>query len=105
MVLVTTLTDYGISRSEYFNIVIDQCQITGMTVGQPTITSYNYEILLNPQALVIVLPPISMLPTNCLSGIYIGVTDQNNSVPTFVTVSQNPTPRLIIMTSNTALVG
>jgi len=33
-------------RDELF--VIDQCQITSMTVGQPTITTYNYEILLNP---------------------------------------------------------
>jgi len=48
MRLVTTLTNYGITHSENFNVVIDQCQITSMTVGQPTITTYNYEILLNP---------------------------------------------------------
>lgn len=46
-----------------------------------------------------------MTPTNCLPGIFIGVTDTNNNVPSFLTVSQNPTPRLIILTSDTSLVG
>jgi hypothetical protein len=57
-VLITTLTNYNITLSQLFTVTIDQCIVTGLTVGYSNQTLYNYEILPNPQPLDIVLPPI-----------------------------------------------
>jgi hypothetical protein len=76
-VLITTLTDYNIKHEEFFAAHIDQCVVSGLQVGIPSQTLFNYQILPNPQQLVITLPSITMTPSNCPSGIFIGLTDSN----------------------------
>ena len=76
-----------------------------MNVATPSQTVYTYEILPNPQQLVINLPQITLTPSNCPADLFIGVTDTNGQPVSFITVSQNPVPKLIVQTSDTSLQG
>jgi len=99
-VLKSTLTNYAKTVTAQFTVTIDQCVITGMTVGQPSLVNYNYEIMPNPQQLVIPLPVIAMSPSSCSTDTFFGVSLPSGQVPSFVTVSQSPSPKLIINTTD-----
>jgi hypothetical protein len=44
MLLVVTLTEFGITHEEPFQVIIDDCEIDNLTVEMPTTTEFKYDI-------------------------------------------------------------